>query len=134
MKLYMVKILFACVIAGIGCSNVLEHKCTVVDVRKYAGEGISIKNGGCITIEMESQLSTGYRWRYAVKENPGVLVNSDYKVQTCEGQTVGGTDREIFTFKAVTAGNATIVFDYVRPFEKNPKPVKTKEFIITITE
>lgn len=112
----------------------MNNTCTSVDAKTYTGQTLVIKNDGCITIEIESQLSTGYRWRFAIKENPGMLINSDYKVHTCEGQTVGGIDKEIFTFKAVKAGNATIVFDYVRPFDKNPKPVKTKEFIINITQ
>jgi len=135
MKLCMVKILIGCVIlSGISCSKVMNNTCTTVDAQNYTGQAIVIKNDGCVTIEIESQLSTGYRWRFAIKENPGMLINADYKVKTCEGQTVGGIDKEIFTFKAVKAGNVTIVFDYVRPFDKNPKPVKTKEFMITITE
>jgi len=135
MKLCLMKILIVCVIlSGISCSKVMNNTCTTVDARTYTSQPIVIKNDGCITIEIESQLSTGYRWRFAIKENPGMLINSDYKVQTSEGQIVGGIDKEIFTFKAVKAGNATIVFDYVRPFDKNPKPVKTKEFMITITQ
>lgn len=136
MKSCILRILIVCMVlsTGIGCSKLMNNTCTTVDAQKYAGEEIVIKNDGCITIEIESQLSTGYRWRFAIKENPGMLINSDYKVQTCEGQTVGGIDKEIFTFKAVKAGKATVVFDYVRPFDKNPKPVKTKEFTITITE
>ncbi|MEW6526362.1 MAG: protease inhibitor I42 family protein [Spirochaetota bacterium] len=136
MKLHICTMLVLCILlsSGISCSKLMNNTCTNVDAQKYAGQEIIIKNNGCVTIEIESQLSTGYRWRFAIKENPGVLINSDYKVQTCEGQTVGGIDKEIFTFKAVKAGKATVVFDYVRPFDKNPKPVKTKEFTITITE
>ncbi|MGQ9844214.1 MAG: protease inhibitor I42 family protein [Spirochaetota bacterium] len=135
MKSCMMKILIVCVmLSGINCSKAMNNTCTTVAAKTYTGQTLVIKNDGCITIEIESQLSTGYRWRFSIKENPGMLINSDYKVQTCEEQTVGGIDKEIFTFKAVKAGNATIVFDYVRPFDKNPKPVKTKEFMITITE
>lgn len=135
MKSCMMKILIVCVmLSGMSCSKAMNNTCTTVAAKTYTGQTLHIKNDGCITIEIESQLSTGYRWRFSIKENPGMLINSDYKVQTSEGQTVGGIDKEIFTFKAVKAGNATIVFDYVRPFDKDPKPVKTKEFMITITE
>ncbi len=118
----------------VDCSKVMDTQCKLIDAQKYAGEPITVKINECITIELESQLSTGYRWRFATKEDPGVLINSDYKVQTSGEQTVGGIDKEIFTFKAVKAGKATVIFDYVRPFDKNPEPVKTKEFIITIIE
>ncbi|MCX8124728.1 MAG: protease inhibitor I42 family protein [Spirochaetes bacterium] len=116
------------------CSKVMDNNCMTVDTQKYKGEPITIKNEGCVTIEIDSQLSTGYRWRFSIKENPGILVNSDYKVHTAEGHIVGAPDKEIFTFRAVKPGNATITFDYIRPFEKNPKPLKSKEFIITIVE
>lgn len=135
MKLHVVKTLALCmlVLLSPGCAKVM-NECKNIDAEKFTGQAITIKNGDCITIEIESQLSTGYRWRFAIKENPGLLINSDYKIQTPEKQTVGGIDKEIFTFKAVKAGDAIIVFDYVRPFDKNPKPVKTKEFLITIIE
>jgi predicted secreted protein len=118
----------------VGCSKIMGNKCTTVDAQKYSGEIISVKNESCVTIEIDSQLSTGYRWNFTVKENPGMLIHSDYKVQTAEEKMVGGIDKEIFTFKAVKAGNATIVFNYVRPFDKIKKPIKTIEFNITITE
>ncbi len=127
--IFVIMVLFV-----IGCSKIMDSKCTTVDAQKYTGETITIKNESCVTIEIDSQLSTGYRWRFAIKENPGMLINSDYKVQTAEEQVVGGIDKEIFTFKAVKAGNATIVFDYVRPFDKAQKPLKTKEFNIIITQ
>ncbi|MGB4268043.1 MAG: protease inhibitor I42 family protein [Spirochaetota bacterium] len=129
-----VLIFLAVLIMIVDCSKVMDTQCILIDAQKYAGEPITVKINECITIEIESQLSTGYRWRFAIKENPGVLINSDYKVHTGEGQTVGGIDKEIFTFKAVKAGKSTVVFDYIRPFDKNPKPVKTKEFNITIME
>jgi predicted secreted protein len=63
-----------------------------------------------------------------------MLVNSDYKVETMQQQTVGGMDKEIFTFKAVKPGTAIIVFEYTRAFDKNQKAVKSKEYKVTIVE
>ncbi len=127
-------IIIATGIIFMACTKSMDSKCITVNAQQYGGEPIIIKTNGCVTVEFESQLSTGYRWQFSVKENPGVLVHSDYKVHTAEGQVVGGVDKELFTFMAVKAGNASIVFDYVRPFEKKPKPVKSRELFFTIME
>ncbi|HQL44954.1 MAG TPA: protease inhibitor I42 family protein [Spirochaetota bacterium] len=117
-----------------GCTKDMKEPCTTINTAHYKGEAIVINNDGCVTFEMESQLSTGYHWSFKIEQNPVVLVNSDYKVETMQQQVVGGVDREIFTFKAVKPGTAIIVFEYTRAFDKNQKPVKSKEYTVTIVE
>ena len=117
-----------------GCTKDIKEPCTTINAAHYKGEAIVINNDGCVAFEMESQLSTGYRWCFKIEQNPVMLVNSDYKVETMQQQTVGGMDKEIFTFKAVKPGTAIIVFEYTRAFDKNQKPVKSKEYTVTIVE
>ena len=118
-----------------GCTKDIKEPCTTINAAHYKGEAIVINNDGCVAFEMESQLSTGYRWCFKIEQNPVMLVNSDYKVETMQQQqTVGGMDTEIFTFKAVKPGTAIIVFEYTRAFDKNKKPVKSKEYTVTIVE
>ena len=117
-----------------GCTKDMKEPCTTINAVHYKGEEIVINNGGCISFELESQLSTGHRWFFKIEQNAVVLVNSDYKVETMQQQVVGGVDREIFTFKAVKPGTAIIVFEYTRAFDKNQKPVKSKEYTVTIVE
>ncbi len=117
-----------------GCTKDIKEPCTTINAAHYKGEAIVINNDGCVAFEMESQLSTGYRWCFKIEQNPVMLVNSDYKVETMQQQVVGGVDREIFTFKAVKPGTAIIVFEYTRAFDKNQKPVKSKEYTVTIVE
>ena len=117
-----------------GCTKDIKEPCTTINAAHYKGEAIVINNDGCISFELESQLSTGYRWCFKIEQNPVMLVNSDYKVETMQQQTVGGMDKEIFTFKAVKPGTAIIVFEYTRAFDKNQKPVKSKEYTVTIVE
>jgi len=122
------------VIMVVGCTKDMKAPCTTINVAHYKGEAIVIKNEGCVTFEMESQLSTGHRWCFKIEQNTVMLVNSDYKVETMQQQVVGGIDKELFTFKAVKPGTATIVFEYIRSFDKNQKPVKSKEYKVTIVE
>ena len=118
-----------------GCTKDIKEPCTTINAAHYKGEAIVINNDGCVAFEMESQLSTGYRWCFKIEQNPVMLVNSDYKVETMQQQqTVGGMDTEIFTFKAVKPGTAIIVFEYTRAFDKNQKAVKSKEYTVTIVE
>ncbi len=117
-----------------GCTKDIKEPCTTINAAHYKGEAIVINNDGCVAFEMESQLSTGYRWCFKIEQNPVMLVNSDYKVETMQQQTVGGMDKEIFTFKAVKPGTAIIVFEYTRAFDKHQKAVKSKEYKVTIVE
>lgn len=117
-----------------GCSKKTDNVCTVVIAKDYAGEAIVIGKDECIAFEMESQLSTGYRWQYTIKENPGLLAQSGYKVQTLQEKIVGGMDRETFSFKAVKPGNVIVMFDYIRSFDKNPHVVKHSTFNVIVSE
>jgi predicted secreted protein len=45
---------------------------------------------------------------------------------------VGGSGREVWTFKALKSGKITIEFKYVRPWEKDKAPATPKSFSVVV--
>jgi predicted secreted protein len=87
--------------------------------------------GQDFVIALESNPSTGYSWRLA-KPLPGMLKLQDKKYIAAEPQLIGSGGKEEWTFKAVRRGKATIVFEYVRPWEEKTPPVKQRRFFIVV--
>ncbi|HEY41250.1 MAG TPA: protease inhibitor I42 family protein [Dehalococcoidia bacterium] len=101
----------------------------------YDGQEVVIDAGKLLVIELPSNPTTGFRWELSepVDEDLITLVESNYEPVT-ESTTgiagAGGT--EVWTFKALTAGNATIAMEYSRPWEGGEKAVETFEVTVII--
>ncbi len=89
------------------------------------GKTISCSKGQYITITLDSNPSTGYSWY--VSENSEIgnlkLVSQDFKQQ--ETKKVGAGGRQVFKFKAARKGEATLILEYEREWEKDTPPEKT---------
>ena len=57
-------------------------------------------------------------------------ISDDYHAATSDA--VGAPGEEVWTFESVAAGNVELDFEYVRPFEKDAKPVKTVRYSVVI--
>jgi inhibitor of cysteine peptidase len=88
--------------------------------------------GGAFSIVLDSNPSTGYQWQLAQSPNREFLklINSTYRAPITE--LVGAGGKEIWSFKALSVGQRTIVLEYVRPWEKNKEPVKSVTFTVNI--
>ncbi len=93
---------------------------------------IESKVGDTFTIPLEANHTTGYSWRLAQPADPEILKQLSEKYEEYNSGTVGASGEEIWTFQAVAKGTTTLVFEYLRPFEKNVPPAKTSKFKITI--
>jgi predicted secreted protein len=87
--------------------------------------------GRDFVIALGSNPSTGYSWRLA-RPLPRMLKLQDKKYIAAEPQLIGGGGTEEWTFRPVRSGKATIVFEYVRPWEKEASPVKQRRFFIVV--
>jgi predicted secreted protein len=81
------------------------------------------------TIELEANATTGYTWVYTM--SPGNVireVSSNYiPDENPEGKDgVGG--KQVFTFEAITKGEAELVFSYLREWETGIPPLKIKTY------
>jgi inhibitor of cysteine peptidase len=100
-------------------------------VRKHPNE-VESKVGDTFTIQLLANHTTGYSWRLAQPADPEILKQLSEKYEEYNSGTVGASGEEIWTFQAVAKGTTTLVFEYLRPFEKNVPPAKTSKFKITI--
>ncbi|MFH1725215.1 MAG: protease inhibitor I42 family protein [Elusimicrobiota bacterium] len=80
--------------------------------------------GERFSVSLESNPTTGYGWRLARPLDGTVLELVDSGYEDPPPGLVGRGGREIWTFKAVGRGRATIELEYTRPWEKGKPPVR----------
>lgn len=93
---------------------------------------IESKVGDTFTIPLEANHTTGYSWRLAQSPDSAILKQLGEKYEEDSSGRVGAGGVETWTFQAMSRGSTTLVFEYVRPFEKGVPPAKTSRFKITI--
>jgi predicted secreted protein len=95
-------------------------------------EQLRVLAGKQFSITLNANHTTGYSWRLARPLDPAMLkqISDDYHAAT--SNAVGAPGEEVWTFESIAAGNVELDFEYVRPFEKDAKPVKTAKYSIVI--
>ena len=90
------------------------------------------RTGEDFTITLPANPTTGYQWQLAEPLNKNMIqfVNSEYFADKTGLAGAGG--KQVWRFKACTAGRTDITFKYVRPWEKKISPEREKKFIIVI--
>lgn len=97
-------------------------------------EKIEVLAGKEFSITLVANHTTGYSWRLATPLDPARLkeVSNRYTERKSEANEVGAPGAEVWTFDTVAQGTVPLVFEYVRPFEKDAKPVRTSKFLVVI--
>ena len=109
-------------------------------VSSFAKEVKDVKHDGIIqanvgeelVITLESNMTTGYRWQLASSIDKNTLIVVGLKYIVPKSKAVGAGGKEEWTFKALKPGKITVIFNYLRSWEKNKPPAKTKTFAILI--
>lgn len=91
------------------------------------GKTINCSTGQKIIITLDSNPSTGYSWYISgnSKTSNLELISQDFKQK--EAQKLGAGGKQLFTFKAIQKGEATLILEYKREWEKDTPPEKTFE-------
>ena len=78
-----------------------------------------------VTVMLEGNATTGYSWGYTLSPE-GIVreVSNEYIADAAREKLAGSGGKFIFSFEAVTAGDAELVFSYLRIWEKEIPPVK----------
>ena len=100
-----------------------------------AGVGkIEVLAGKEFSITLVANHTTGYSWRLATTLDPATMkqISNTYTERKSDPDEVGAPGEEVWTFGTVAQGTVPLVFEYVRPFEKDAKPVKTSKFLVVI--
>jgi inhibitor of cysteine peptidase len=91
------------------------------------GKTITVKVGDVVAISLIGNPTTGYSWRTAKLDGKAIEQVGEPKYTTNphrQGMVgVGGTF--LFKFNATKSGKTEVKLEYVRPWERGKKPIKT---------
>jgi inhibitor of cysteine peptidase len=133
--LTLVLILALAASAVTGCSSANASQGPVKLGQADSGKAYTVKVGDTIEVVLPGNPTTGFSWIAALADkDAAVLVQQGepaYVQDAKEGNVVGSGGTYTFTFKATTAGTATLKLVYERTFE-NVAPEQTFEVQITV--
>jgi predicted secreted protein len=95
-------------------------------------EEIRVLAGKQFSITLAANRTTGYSWRLAAPLDPALLKQISEEYQAADSGAVGAPGEEVWTFEAVGKGALKLDFEYLRPFEKDIKPVKIAKYSLVI--
>jgi inhibitor of cysteine peptidase len=112
-----------------GCNNKQTASIKLAD----DSGNIEVKTGESFMIKLESNPTTGYSWSLVKPESDIIKKIDDvYKPTKTAGNIVGSGGTEEWTFKAIAKGQTKLVFQYIRPWEKDKQPEKESIYTIII--
>lgn len=96
-----------------------------------SGSKQEIAVGEELTISLEANPTTGYRW--AIDGTlPGQLEQVGEAVYTAGSTAIGAGGTEVWTFKGKSAGTATLTLKYWRSFEPDVDPIEIFTVDVTV--
>lgn len=101
--------------------------CTKEKERKFRIESdtvLTLEIDQIAKIELESNITTGYTWKISGLSNDGVLKQLGKDQYLSQSDRIGAGGLQIFSFQGIKSGEAKIIFEYLRPWEKVRDPIK----------
>jgi inhibitor of cysteine peptidase len=96
-----------------------------------SGKEVTMAVGGALTLTLQSNITTGYSWNETANISDNTLLQqTGHEYRPPANPMPGAGGAEVWTFKALKAGTATVSMDYARPFEPTAPPANT--FNITV--
>ena len=91
---------------------------------------VQIKPGEVYTLELPSNVSTGYTWTYMPKESQ-IITISEVSDES-PSDTPGASLETIFEIKGIQKGNVKVTFTYQRVWETDIAPKETKRITVKV--
>ncbi|MBP6915557.1 MAG: protease inhibitor I42 family protein [Smithellaceae bacterium] len=95
-------------------------------------EPIVLKAGDSFTVTLRANASTGYQWQLKTPLDESILQLIDSKYIPYKSRRIGADGKQLWTFKALKTGQATIFFKYVRSWEKDLPPQREQSIKIIV--
>lgn len=95
-------------------------------------KAIRVPAGKIITLNLGSNPSTGFSWQLVKISDKEVLefVKKEYIPDA--GRQIGSSGVEKWSFKTLKSGQAEVILEYRRPWEKNVPAQKREEYSIFV--
>jgi len=103
-------------------------------VAPKAGRTLSVDVGETIDLTLDANPTTGFRWFLAQPPDSLVLTLESHVYQSDPGGAgrSGAGGREIFRFRGVSPGSATLVLEYARPWEREKGVAPAQRHAISV--
>lgn len=95
-----------------------------IDVKVDGDKTVGLRMGQLLRLKLDSNPTTGYSWDIASSPDAGVVRQFEKMRYVREGELIGSGGYQLYRFKPLKKGTATISFEYKRPWEKDAEPVK----------
>jgi inhibitor of cysteine peptidase len=95
-----------------------------------AGRAIQVERGRRLTLRLDANRSTGYRWFVASSGN--ALSQLGEPFYTAEKAAAGGGGAEYWSFMPQRAGTQELRFEYRRPWEKDTPAARSLSFMVEV--
>lgn len=95
----------------------------VVTSREHPDQ-VNLNRGGTLVVKLESQPGTGFGWQIA-KNDRAILAPEGAPMLEPDKSLPGGTEWQVFRFRAAAAGADDLELNYLRPFDPAKPPAKT---------
>ena len=117
-----------------GGQEYVEVSCDDFMSIKHISREAEVNVDDLFKVALCSNPTTGFKWSEPVQISDNTVVEqAGYEFVPPEGeQLVGGAGQEIWTFKALTEGTATISMEYSRPWEGGEKEEWTFELSLVV--
>jgi inhibitor of cysteine peptidase len=96
-----------------------------------AGKTISLHLGDTLVVTLDGNITTGYNWLMQPMD-PEILKQVGEPAYTPESNKVGAPGKIVLTFQTVKTGQAYLVLNYMRSFEKDTPPLNTFEVTVVV--
>ena len=91
--------------------------------------------GKTLIIELEENPTTGFSWSYTISDTDVIhLVEDGYMEDSEDPEVVGGGGMHEYKFEGLSAGEATIIFDYFKSWEGEETAEDHVEYTVSVNE
>lgn len=103
----------------------------IVHIKLDSSRTVGLRMGQVLRLDLDSNATTGYTWEISERSEIETLnPKGRPRYVVPESRLAGAGGYQMFRFIPVRQGSAVIRFEYLRPWEKGIKPVKT--FIVRV--
>jgi len=136
MKLLLLSTLVAVLPGLFACTTrtaTLEITCDLFQEDQHFTWEVDVSPGDSVVVTLCSNPTTGFQWAESAQiSDQTVLKQTDHEYEPAKDENiVGGAGKEVWTFKALDEGTATVSMEYSRPGEGDEERHWT--FTATIT-
>jgi len=102
---------------------------------KDSGRTLHLDRGDTVTIQLVSNPTTGYQWQFGTPlyDETVMILRGDNYIKPQE-QLAGAPGKRSLTFLAEGSGRTGVRLIYVRPWEKDRKPVKEFNLMVIVKD